>query len=1270
MSSLEANRITGKDIKDSKVSHSVPPIQKPESVKSSEAVALNVANSGHKRSGSLDSSAFPSQSSSPRSIPILHTTASALLANSARLKYLKDGPDSSSDRSRAGQTAKSSSEARVNAQISQSLLQRRASMISPALEAAIESATRDSSRPNYRALSQTTSKTDMQLQRRSTAMQVASAAAMAAMEVSLVKTNQAAGHIDHLECMGRNEQQGDSRLNTRDEETREKVASNAEVTLPRPPALSTNIPDVLLPHPHRQGTLILRESIFAPLDIQDIIGNSSPKPDKAKRVEVNIDLKPPTPIALLPRPHARARTLSMDEGRRPADDFDTAPTRVAESTLLHRTTLSSDTLPSSHPDYYFERTAVVEYLEKYLLSYSYVDSQSTPSTPIKTLPKGAAKPVTIGGARAVNTAGIASQSSRNAALPDSQTQRNPPPASYLLPQGLMDLCWKFSPDNSEMSIVDLILCGLLDPSSESLAVYQNAMTLAAKISNDGENITLDGLMALGALNGEDAGAWHRLPKAWIGGIADIDVQGATPQSFAVPVNNLDRGDDITLVRKDLSDVDLPRNPTAFPTPNLASVSIPRATLSAVDLHAQTVALSSRASSTSPEAPRNRSVSRERVRSQPATPLTPRHPVNEYVHPNTKPDTDKSSVRRASATTTTPDTSPELNTITLLHRIVSPPKLSPLVIPFTKTLHSAVPPGAALPANPHLPSVFSSFPRHSAMFIKPPNLNLPTSPQSTKRPDIMEDDEREKAPYDNESEDASDITSSSDALLSPVAISPSLAGTDAIFNEESDPPNPPSDDIQVTVNVVSLSDSEDDTSVIAESIPPPKNSFLFDHSAPEADAASILTQDSQTPTAPHPANSIIATRNASESTNTEVSCGEIQRRSTLPKDFPSITVGAGAETHVEDMTSLDTKVSKLSRSSTFNGRISTEIEPAGSETPTPTQENMKPSMPNTPASVATLAQNSASSPRLSILSLPLNNLSALPTHPNGPTEPDRASLSSESCLSSPSSYSCSSGSLQSITASPEPLPATSLTPPSPSTVINRRQPYLSLRTSSSLARRHSNGGGLLAPPVGPREPKRSRSLRVAPEETSEVESAPVQVMSPIPRRPLPIPVMEPVADRPNTDTIVSQLPAAGMSGLESEGKSGAGKTSGEPDTRAVREIHEPKDKMRSLSPPLPVLSSSSRPNSRGNTPTPIAPLRKLAIDELPIRSLRRPAKEARTEGPRPATIAVAMANSVEGDRVVENVVAVGSDSAARRSKWKFWASEDKPVSVMVDLTREI
>ncbi|KAF9077454.1 hypothetical protein BDP27DRAFT_610553 [Rhodocollybia butyracea] len=160
----------------------------------------------------------------------------------------------------------------------------------------------------------------------------------------------------------------------------------------------------------------------------------------------------------------------------------------------------------------------------------------------------------------------------------------------------------------DISLVDLILHGLLDPIPESLALYRNAVMQANQMNPPADQadpearagVTLNGLMALGTLSGEESGE-HGIPRAWIGGVADIDIEGAKPETLRIssdPVTDPASRDDL-----------LPK--TSGPAPIsttdhlILSMKLPGASISAVSLHSQTVARSpiarSPIASASPEA---------------------------------------------------------------------------------------------------------------------------------------------------------------------------------------------------------------------------------------------------------------------------------------------------------------------------------------------------------------------------------------------------------------------------------------------------------------------------------------------------------------------------------------------------------------------------------------------------------------------------------------------------------------------------------------------
>ncbi|KAJ3998757.1 hypothetical protein F5050DRAFT_1158780 [Lentinula boryana] len=268
-------------------------------------------------------------------------------------------------------------------------------------------------------------------------------------------------------------------------------------------------------------------------------------------------------------------------------------------------------------------------------------------------------------------------------------------------------------------------------------------------------------------------------------------------------------------------------------------------------------------------------------------------------------------------------------------------------------------------------------------------------------------------------------------------------------------------------------------------------------------------------------------------------------------------------------------------------------------------------PSAPALVVTPTH----SPILSILSLPLNNLS---NHSETPLRP--ALIISDSISSS----ACST---------------TSIFPPSVNAGIQQR---LLASSSTNLARRHSNG----AAPVGPRPSKRGGSLRTTSVVSSNsTKSTPSQSLrSESSRRPLPIPSPLPMSQSESQSELVST--SVSSSGIKED---------------------EAENLITPFPAPLPTDSSNkdsesrsstiSRPQSRSGPSTSFSPLRKLAIDEVPLRAGIPRIAVAVSKASRP--------NSVAG------VGNIGATNHSSKSKWKFWGNGGgRPVSMTVDLTREI
>ncbi|KAJ4489922.1 hypothetical protein J3R30DRAFT_8053 [Lentinula aciculospora] len=1339
MPPLGASRNAPEELKDNGISRVVPPAQKPESIKSSIAVALNP---NHDRSGSFDSEV---RWSSIRSSPVLQTTP---VGTTQKATYTTENPaliisESSSRISATPQklydndlddATLSHGGSSSTLQQSKDAVNRRASLISPALEAAVESATQYSLYASKSALPPPTSRTDIQLQRQNTAIQVASAAAIAALEVRLTKANEVFSETPGIEKMPMVDLQlaldEDESGGTPVDGMNSELGRHAEENIVAHSRESMGIPEVLMPHPYRQSSLVFRDSIFQPLDVDVLFQICTPE-----------IVEPPaersTPVSLLPRPHARARTQSLDSPTPSPSKSDVSscvPVIVSPRTA----TLSLPTLSPTDADYYYEKNDLLQEMEQFLLSYSYA-SLSSPVNSILALPKGAAKPVTIGGAGPVETKGPISNSSTSANPSNPPVQDAHAPASFLLPQGLLQLLFRINPssflDDQRMSMVDLILHGLLDPTTESLAVYRDAMFLANKLNpsvDEKRSVTLNELLALGALSGEEAGVAHGMPKAWIGGIADIEIENAIPECFHFAS---DSGS--TTIEGLPAEAVVTGSHSPEP-PITTSIFSKSPMLSAVSLHSQTVARSLR----------------EQGGSQ--------------LDLETVPT--KASLTRIA-------TSPELSSLQHLGSL--------------RLTHNFIPPGAALPISPHLPNVYSAFPRHSVMIMTPPNLANPPCPQHNSSASIesgpqsvvdsITNDESSleadnqimelsdtDTVHDGISEHSSCTSLSSDpnlngaiplpSLSSPLLGSPhsSISGTVATSHIFSDEPEILVSQLEpkVTIHAVSVSDS---TSAIIDS-PQPTVGLLLGYEpsvsiSGDTSISSTSPESPSTPTEPHrvelPEDSTPVSRygvhgnsstspagttssidgrrdsklwiqrspkssgqatpppesphrgyfsgitpveerrnsrasllgesilnipgdNVDDSPNSKgkllsLSHMRIRRHSTITKKRPSsmydddgngdgddkfknktkrlsraiswmVTDTDSGPSYKLDMDDVDIEegqrfggssktnspvksffanlAASASSTSLLNlsdkgRRLSTSsssiksgiISSAGSGST---------SIPNThsssPSSAPIVIVTPTSSPLLSILSLPLHNLSNRPETP-----PGRALIISESTPSS----TCSTIAASSVSAS--------------------LQQRLLASSGTNLARRHTNG----AAPVGPRAPKRGGSLRMTCAiSLNDTESTQSQLLtSPSSSRPLPSPASVPLIQ--SGESVSTDL--------------GPGIVEEEADNHITP-----------FPTPLPMNSSkqdcesgsefNSRPQSRGGTPTAFSPLRKLAIDEVP----------SRTKIPR-ASVLVGKTSRPNSIASTSNV---GTPTGSSKSKWKFWGIGGRPVSVTVDLTREI
>ncbi|KAH7878599.1 uncharacterized protein C8R40DRAFT_1090197 [Lentinula edodes] len=1408
MPPLGASHSTSEELKDHGVSRAVPAAQKPESVESSTAIALN---GSHNRNGSLDSKVLFSRSSSPGSTPTFRTVS----GNETKNEIKKELPNSENpapigrlestnqvsatessypnlDDNHLVLTSSSQENTSLSSPRSKTPLNRRASLISPAVEAAVKIATRHSHSlhvSNGRALSLTGPQKDRQLQRRSTAMQVASAAALAALEVSFTKAyeNQLKrSRVSDMPIIGLQDAvdengAGSVALEMNGPES-DSDPDGHIIVHSRQSTLSTDIPEALMPHPHRQRSLVLRDSIFNPLDIEALF----------QRFDSGLDgtlTERPTPISLLPRPHARARTQSLDGPTRFSTKSD-ASSRVSDIISPITTALPMPPLSPTDPDFYYEKNNLVQELEQFLLSYSYADFSSSVVS-LSALPKGAAKPAIISGGPADSKSPI-SVDAMDASNRLSRVDQTP--TSFLLPQGLLGLSFKTTsssfPDDLRLSFVDLILHGLLDPTSESLALYRDAMFVAKKMSPPGlhasgrRGVTLNELLALGALSGEEAGVAHSMPRAWVGGIADVDIENAIPEISHFNSGVPDSGSTTTTEGLPSRGAVAGSNTGELPTtPPIFSMPL----LSAVSLHSQTVARSLR----------------ERGGSEPSSPHLDvvhlqnkvedgwKQSVNESVDAR-EDDGELSAVESRQTHTTAVVPSVALDTVhskPSLARTATAPAISSLHYSGAlKRMYSFIPPGAALPVSPHLPNAYSTFPRHSVLLMSPTSLpqhqqNFTASTEARPQSDIdsenggedhREADDDMKDTDTEDEERCSELTSGTSissnpnligaiplpSVSSPLLGSPhsSISGsgtvtTSLIFSDETEI-LPSQVEPEVSVEVVSLSDSisiildppQPRTSLLlgpegSESTPPEspstptgsqiqpditerqKIASTFDsdnlassskrsvHSSPSGSSAprspssplidgkrnsKIWLQRSLKPSgqgtppespsrgyfsgtaAPEGrrnsrvGDSIVDLPSSSVSDSPDTK-GKllnlphlgIRRRSTVPKERPS-SMYSDSE-NVDDTEAVPKKAKRLSRAiswmvtdsddgptytldvdleegqrsgrssksgspvrSFFNSlaasasatslllnlshkerRLSTSSSSIESGTFTvdgpATSGTGSTPIPDTHSPAPALVITPTPSPLLSILSLPLHNLSSRPKTP-----PGQALIISDSTPNS----TCST------------------IPPSSVSVPQR----LMVSTNASLARRHSNG----AAPVGPRAPKRSGSMRTVTSaislKTNSGESTQSQLlMSPISNRPLPVPVPVPQSELVHTD-VGSVIKEDATENL-------------------ITPFPAPSPNSNKDSESRP--NTTSRPQSRSGTPTAFSPLRKLAIDEVPLR----------TRIPR-AAIPVGKADRPTS---VAGVGDIGTGSGSSKGKWRFWGNgtgNKRPVSMTVDLTREI
>ncbi|KAJ3853836.1 hypothetical protein EV368DRAFT_81189 [Lentinula lateritia] len=915
MPPLGASHSTPEELKDHGVSRAVPPAQKPESVESSTAIAFN---GSHNRNGSLDSKVLFSQSSTLGSTPTFLT----VLGNETQDEIKKELLNSENpapigrlaltnqvtatessypniDDNHLVLTSSSQEHTSLSSPRSKTPLNRRASLISPAVETAVKIATRHSLHAsNGRALSLTGPKKDRQLQRRSTAMQVASAAALAALEINITKAydNQLKrSRVGDMPILGLqvavDENGAGSVALEMDGPELDSDLDGHIIVHSRQSTLSTDIPEALMPHPHRQRSLILRDSIFNPLDIEALFERFDSGSDGTLTER-------PTPISLLPRPHARARTQSLDGPTRFSTKSD-ASSRVSDINSPITTALPMPPLSPTDPDSYYEKNNLVQDLEQFLLSYSYAESSSSVVS-LPALPKGAAKPAIISGGPVGSKSPI---SVNNMDASNLLSRVDQTPMSFLLPQGLLEISFKTTsssfPDDLMLSFIDLILHGLLDPTSESLALYRDAMFVAKKMSPPGlrasgrGGVTLNELLALSALSGEEAGVAHRMPRAWVGGIADIDIENAVPEISHFNSGVPDSGSTTTTEglpsRGAMAGSNSREPPT---TPPIFSMPL----LSAVSLHSQTVARSLR----------------ERGGSEPSSPHLDgvhlqnkiedgrKQSVNEPVDPR-EDDGELSGSHQTHTTTAVP--SAALDTAhpkpSLARTATAPAISSSRYSGALKRMYSFIPPGAALPVSPHLPNAYSTFPRHSVLLTSPtsipqhqqnPTASTESGPQSDVNSENGSDNHREADDdmKDTDTEDqgifdlilydcmnslaclkerCSELTSGTSissnpnltgaiplpSVSSPLLGSPhsSISGsgtvtTSLIFSDETEI-LPSQVEPEVSVDVVSLSDS---TSIILDS-PQPRTSLLLGPEQPVSmsNPTNIFRAESTSPESP-------------------------------------------------------------------------------------------------------------------------------------------------------------------------------------------------------------------------------------------------------------------------------------------------------------------------------------------------------------------------------------------------------------------------------------
>ncbi|KAJ3845216.1 hypothetical protein F5878DRAFT_359192 [Lentinula raphanica] len=862
------------ELRDISVLHTVPPAQEPESAVSSKAASLNAMT--HSRTGSLDSMVPFSRSSSLGSLPTFKAALS--LGNE-----FKKTPPTLVLTERLDPHTRSSAEGtfsphlvdenkimpgQADTSLEQAKLSvyRRASKISPALEAAVENATRYSLHSSGRTLSSSKSSMEIQLQRRSTAVQVASAAAIAALEISLYKAHEfhtrgRTGISDDNETPINGlplVSQGHAGEHVGKNDTIDPDTNSSEVIATS--TLSTVIPEALMPHPHRQHSLVLRDSAFDPLDVGALF----------QLIDTDFDRVHTAPISLLPRPHARARTHSLDGPEAEPSRTTKSSASSVISVAVSPQTSPPLSIPPSDPNFYYKKNDLFQELEKIALSFSYGNVSASPTVPISTLPKGAAKPATIGGS-GFSELKTDTGNARHVEPQVSLIQGDHAIGSYLLPQPLLDVNFRLgSSSTQKFTFVDLILHGLLDPTPESICLYRDASLLANKLNpstdaSGGGNVTLNELLALGALNGEEAGTAHRMPKAWIGGIADVDIENAIPETSQFHTYALDNSS----VATERGGLAAPLGTGSnSPVEPLNTSIFSRPLLSAVSLHSQTVAVSLREQQLEGDfgavAPDTTDLSEPE-----------QHDLGKITDGSFREAVPES--RRMHTTNAVSHTA--YNNPTPLNRTATSPELSSIHRPSaTKMTHYQIPPGAAPPINPHLPNEYSTFPRHSVMFPKSISVGLPSDvieqatgtsvgSGSDRVIDITDDDFSEsvhdeqlteKSGSEADSINASTLSISSDPHLdgavplpsvsSPLLDSPHSSNTGAasvttsqIFSDETEtlPLLLDRNGAEVAVLAVPVSDDDDSVDTLSVIIEPqPLRASLLLNPDPEQSTESV------------------------------------------------------------------------------------------------------------------------------------------------------------------------------------------------------------------------------------------------------------------------------------------------------------------------------------------------------------------------------------------------------------------------------------------------